>query len=313
MMSRLQSVITLIVTAAAVLTGTASHAADATFVCPGAVPVGQQLATEITVDVGTTPLGAYSVTVTYDPAVLTIASVAGGTTPEFSGSPTTNPGTFTNGTTNVAGFQTASLTRPTGVVSLARVTFNAVGPASTTVGLTVSGLFDTNSNPISVRATGCMATVTGGSSSSTTTTTSSSTTTIRGDTCPQRRGFWKNHPSAWPVSTLVLGAHTYTQSELLTVLRMPIARRAGADASLILARQLIAAKLNIAHGSDPTTIGATVADADRLLAAFAGKLPYGVRRSSPLGRSMVSDGDVLDRYNGRPHTPTCVQSPKGVE
>jgi hypothetical protein len=177
MMSRLQTVITMIVTAAAVLIGTATHAADATLACAGAVQVGQQLATEITVDVGTTPLGAYSVTVNYDPAVLTIASVAGGDTPEFSGSPTTNPGSFTNGTTTVSAFQTASLTRPTGVVSIARVTFNAVGPETTTVGLTVRSLFDTNANPISVTATGCMVTVTGGSTTTTSSTTTSSTTT----------------------------------------------------------------------------------------------------------------------------------------
>ena len=177
MMSRLQTAITMIVTAAAVLTGTASHAADATLVCPGAVQVGQQLATEIRVDVGTTPLGAYSVTVNYDPAVLTIASVAGGNMPEFSGSPTTNPGSFASGTTTLSAFQTTSLTRPTGVVSIARVTFNAVGPETTTVGLSVRGLFDTNANPVSVTATGCMVTVTGGSTTTTSSTTTSSTTT----------------------------------------------------------------------------------------------------------------------------------------
>jgi hypothetical protein len=118
------------------------------------------------------------------------------------------------------------------------------------------------------------------------------------------QGVWKKHPSAWPVTTLVLGNQTYTQSELLAVLT---ARHSGADASLLLARQLIAAKLNIANGSDPTTIVTTVADADRLLAVFGGKLPYGVTRSSALGRSMVSDGDLLERYNNGRQTPTCIR------
>ena len=80
------------------------------------------------------------------------------------------------------------------------------------------------------------------------------------------------------------------------------------DASLILARQLIAAKLNIAAGSDPTTIAATVADADRLLAQFGGKLPHGVAPSSDLGRSMVSDAQVLRSYNNGRQTPMCVRS-----
>lgn len=333
MIGCLSNVITMIVTAAAVLTGTASHAADATLVCPGAVQVGQQLATGITVNVGNTPLGAYSVTATYDPATLTIASVAGGDTPEFSGSPTTNPGSFTSGTPNISAFQTSSLTGPTGVVSITRVTFNAVGAGTTTVGLTVRSLFDTSSNPISATATGCMLTVTGGSTTTTrptTTTTSSTTTTqpvastttsttstttmfpstttttIPVGACPLGQGFWKNHPSAWPVGTLMLGGQTYSERELLRVLRMPIGGSPGSDASLILAHQLIAAKLNIANGSDPTAIAATVADGDRLLAPFGGKLPYGVRPSSTLGHAMVNDAGLLDAYNSGRQTPTCV-------
>src|SRR5262249_31211287 len=127
---------------------------------------------------------------------------------------------------------------------------------------------------------------------STTTTSSSTTTTIPGNTCPVGQGFWKNHPSAWPVGTLMLGRQAYTQSELLGVLQM----RTAHDASLKWADQLIAAKLNIANGSDPTTIGTTLADADRLLVQFGGKLPYGVSPSSLLGQAMVSDGKLLRRY-----------------
>ena len=102
----------------------------------------------------------------------------------------------------------------------------------------------------------------------------------------------------------MLGGQTYTEGELLGVLRM----RTTHDASLKLADQLIAAKLNIANGSDPTTIGTTVADADRLLAQFGGRLPYRVARSSVLGRSLVSDGHVLASYNSGRQTPTCVRS-----
>src|SRR5262249_57457640 len=116
--------------------------------------------------------------------------------------------------------------------------------------------------------------------STTTTSSSTTTTTLPANTCPVSQSFWKNHPSAWPVGTLMLGSQTYTQSELLGVLQM----RTAHDASLKLADQLIAAKLNIASGSDPTTIGTTVADADRLLAGFGGKLPYGVSPSSVLGQ-----------------------------
>ena len=87
-----------------------SGAAQATLGCPATAQAGQQFTIEVAIDVGTTPLGAYSIAVTYDPAVLTLASVEGGNTAEFSGRPTTN--TPTPGTTNLSAFQSVSLTSP---------------------------------------------------------------------------------------------------------------------------------------------------------------------------------------------------------
>jgi hypothetical protein len=155
---------------------------------------------------------------------------------------------------------------------------------------------------------------------------------VAGNQCPLGQGFWKNHPVAWPVSSLTLGSQRYTQVELLTILDTPV----RGDASLILAHQLIAAKLNIAggtvhmvwsddrritatgpnpdvyydqlgiaHGSDPTPIEATIADADRLFSGFAGKLPYHVPPSSTTGQAMVNDAGVLDSYNNGDLTPDC--------
>src|SRR5262245_61381251 len=70
--------------------------------------------------------------------------------------------------------------------------------------------------------------------------------------CPLSQGYWKNHPGVWPLRSLVLGNatnpdHTYTQGELLALLQTA----ARGDASVILADQLIAAKLNVANGSNP--------------------------------------------------------------
>src|SRR5205085_687709 len=39
--------------------------------------------------------------------------------------------------------------------------------------------------------------------------------------CPLGQGFWKNHPGAWPVSSLTLGSQTYVQAQLLTILTTP--------------------------------------------------------------------------------------------
>jgi hypothetical protein len=119
--------------------------------------------------------------------------------------------------------------------------------------------------------------------------------------CVLGQGFWKSHLDAWPVSSLTLGSQTYTQSELLSLFDTPV----KGDASLILAGQLIAAKLNIANGSNPTPINATITEADRLLNGFTGKLPYHVRPSSVTGKAMVDAATLLQSYNNGEMTPNC--------
>jgi hypothetical protein len=119
--------------------------------------------------------------------------------------------------------------------------------------------------------------------------------------CPKTQGFWKTHAEAWPVSSLTLGSQTYTQAELLTILTTPT----RGDASLILAKQLIAAKLNVANGADPTPVSATITHADALFSSFAGKLPYGVAPSSVTGQAMTADGEALDDYNNGTQTSGC--------
>jgi hypothetical protein len=126
--------------------------------------------------------------------------------------------------------------------------------------------------------------------------------------CPQGLGYWKNNPDAWPASALpmTLGSQTYTKTELLTILKTRIGSGPKADASLILADQLIAAKLNIANGSDPAPVSSTITDADGLLAAFGGnKLPYKVKPSSAIGHMMVNDANTLDSYNNGLLTSGC--------
>src|SRR5262249_8453210 len=100
---------------------------------------------------------------------------------------------------------------------------------------------------------------------------------------------------------LTLGSQTYSQAELLTILGTPV----RGDASLILADQLIAAKLNIANGSNPAPISSTITGADSLLSGFAGKLPYHVDPSSDTGQMMISDETVLDSYNNGALTSDC--------
>jgi hypothetical protein len=119
--------------------------------------------------------------------------------------------------------------------------------------------------------------------------------------CPLTQGYWKNHPDAWPVNSLMLGSQTYTKMELLNILNT----QSGGDASLILADQLIAARLSIANGSDPTPVSGTLTDADSLLSMFSGKLPYHVKPSSATGQMMVSDANTLANYNNGLLTLSC--------
>jgi len=104
---------------------------------------GEQVAIELLVDVGSDVLGSYFVDFEYDPAVVHIFSVAGGTTGEFSSGPTTNPATFGSGVTPLAAAQ-GDTSSPTGFVSVATVTLSAVGlPADgSDLDLTVHSLFD---------------------------------------------------------------------------------------------------------------------------------------------------------------------------
>jgi hypothetical protein len=119
--------------------------------------------------------------------------------------------------------------------------------------------------------------------------------------CPLSQGYWKNHAEFWPVSSLVLGSQTYTQWELRSLLTTPVNK----DASLILAHQLIAAELNIALGSDPAPVSATIAAADAMLASYSGKLPYKVKVASPKGQQMTTAATTLDGYSNGLLTPKC--------
>ena len=58
-----------------------------------------------------------------------------------------------------------------------------------------------------------------------------------------------------------LGNVTYTQEQLLAILHEPV----RGNGLLILAHQLIAAKLNIAAGADPSCIQDAIAEADALI------------------------------------------------
>jgi hypothetical protein len=85
------------------------------------------------------------------------------------------------------------------------------------------------------------------------------------NSCTFTQGYWKTHANQWPQSArdngLKIGNVTYTKTQLLAVFnRLP-----QGNGLLILAHQLIAAKLNILKGADASVILASIAKADVLI------------------------------------------------
>jgi len=108
--------------------------------------------------------------------------------------------------------------------------------------------------------------------------------------CTYTQGYWKNHPEAWPVTSLTLGTVTYTQNQLLRILNQPV----RGNGLISLAKQLIAAKLNIAAGATSTDVDQAVTDADALIGGLIVP-PIGSDSLSPSSTSSLND--TLTSYN----------------
>ncbi|HEV8480578.1 MAG TPA: hypothetical protein VGR66_07255 [Candidatus Eisenbacteria bacterium] len=129
------------------------------------------------------------------------------------------------------------------------------------------------------------------------------TTKPAAQNCTFTQGYWKNHPAVWPVSSLTLGTVTYTAAQLLQILNQP----AKGNGLIILAHQLIAAKLNIAGGADPTPVASVIADADALIGSLVVP-PIGSGYLNP--DDTDTDSQALDAYNnGNSGVPHCGQVP----
>lgn len=108
--------------------------------------------------------------------------------------------------------------------------------------------------------------------------------------CTLTQGYWKNHPSDWPVSSLTLGTVSYTKDQLLTILKTPV----KGNGLISLAHQLIAAKLNIASGASGGAITSAITDADNLI---------GGKVIPPVGSGFLSTASTagltgsLDNFN----------------
>jgi hypothetical protein len=120
--------------------------------------------------------------------------------------------------------------------------------------------------------------------------------------CTFTQGYWKNHPNAWPVSTLTLGTVTYNKNQLLAILGQP----SQGNGLTILAHQLIAAKLNVAQGAT-LPAGDLIGQADALIGGLV-CTPVGNGFLDPATVNDVSN--ALDDYNnGRSGVTHCSETP----
>jgi len=121
--------------------------------------------------------------------------------------------------------------------------------------------------------------------------------------CTFTVGYWKNHPGAWPTTSLTLGTVNYTAAELLSILNEP----AGGNGLIILAHQLIAAKLNILNGADGSFINATIAAADAQIGSLVVP-PVGSDFLAPAVTS--ANAHTLDDWNNGITGPGhCAETP----
>ena len=93
------------------------------------------------------------------------------------------------------------------------------------------------------------------------------------DGCTYTQGYWKTHGpvptgnnvNEWPVDVnnngLLVGTTVYTALQLQSIFDTP----AAGNGLIALAHQLIAAKLNVANGTDDASIAAAIASADALI------------------------------------------------
>ncbi|HSE64836.1 MAG TPA: hypothetical protein VLG15_14605 [Thermoanaerobaculia bacterium] len=90
--------------------------------------------------------------------------------------------------------------------------------------------------------------------------------------CTVTAAYWRDHGPVptrangfeWGVPSLTLGSVVYTGLDLQAILETP----ADGNGLIALAHQLIAAKLNLANGTDPAAIADTVAAADQLIGSL---------------------------------------------
>ncbi len=120
--------------------------------------------------------------------------------------------------------------------------------------------------------------------------------------CPRRRIAWREHPSEWPVSTLILGRLPYTQEALLQILRRSHGE-SETEQSLKLGAELVAAKLNVLIGVRAPAADRAIVRADSVIGAR--RIPFSVSGREHHESLFEELANTLRDFNRGQMTPGC--------
>lgn len=117
--------------------------------------------------------------------------------------------------------------------------------------------------------------------------------------------YWARNTGAWCLTSIQLGCITYTQSEAVAIIR----HDSSHDKTYTLAKQLIAAKLNIAcQNTNSSCVTNYIAAADSWLCSHP--IGSGVLASSSAWKMISKVNTALEKYNaGTLCAPSCGASP----
>ena len=103
-------------------------------------------------------------------------------------------------------------------------------------------------------------------------------------------GYWKNHPEAWPGTSIIVGGRTYTKAQAISLLG-----KVGKDKSTTMFSSLVPAMLNVLIGNDDSCVAPTIAAADSWMETY----PVGsnVAASSSAWAAGEPLHITLDHYN----------------
>jgi hypothetical protein len=106
-------------------------------------------------------------------------------------------------------------------------------------------------------------------------------------------GYWKTHPEAWPVGSVVIGNVIYTKAQALVLLGMSV----DLDKKLTMFMHLVSTKLNLLNGTNGSCITEDVAAADQWFITYGAVLNPAIKANSGAWRAGSATAKRLDDYN----------------